>query len=599
MRTVKERTKFLRFRKNIVDSLNPEANSNVRINFYAFFVILFCTLTLTVLAWLSNGRQSLGIDDANIFINYAERFSAGEGLTYASDIPRVEGFTSFLWVILISGIIKVNGGELGILFLTIFLVCITQFVALKIVTYGKNSGTQKHAAIIYLILITSSAAYSSWMTITLMDITLYGLVVSLFIFILLNPDKNGKFRFKLALFTFLISYWIRPESSLLGLIIFFLILIRWQTRISTLKYFMIFVFFLISVSSLTLFRIFYFGEFLPNTFYAKVSPSLTYDIGVGLDYLQKYITSIFPLLILLVALVMAQFRTKQMWVMSPLKFIQNVRELRTPYVVVVFLVITVIPVLAGGDHFNYFRFFQPGFPLFCILITESMIGFLYSNKAFSGSPTKQMDSNVFDFKISSPLSFTAKLLLLITFLVSQTSQLSWWMAFKETSPIKHEFSIAAVGLDQGKKLNEMFSFFEGTRPSIGVVTAGGISRGYTGPIYDLMGLNNKQMAHFSGSRVGVKNHAAFEKSVFYEMNIDIVLASPENGFENAIFKNMFFEKEFYGDWEYGHLVREGEDTISFKAFYKKDFLSKVLRNDNFAFIPELRFSTKSLKWERF
>ena len=42
---------------------------------------------------------------------------------------------------------------------------------------------------------------------------------------------------------------------------------------------------------LTLFRLQYFGYPLPNTYYAKVSPSLAYNLEDGAVYLLKYLTA--------------------------------------------------------------------------------------------------------------------------------------------------------------------------------------------------------------------------------------------------------------------------------------------------------------------
>ena len=45
---------------------------------------------------------------------------------------------------------------------------------------------------------------------------------------------------------------------------------------------------------------------------------------------------------------------------------------------------------------------------------------------------------------------------------------------------------------------------------------------YEGPIVDLLGLNNVAMAHSPGERRGRKNHAAFNRDVFYRQAPDLV-----------------------------------------------------------------------------
>ena len=48
---------------------------------------------------------------------------------------------------------------------------------------------------------------------------------------------------------------------------------------------------LVTAGLLTIFRLAYFGFPLPNTFYAKVSPSLVYRLAEGSRYLMLYVMS--------------------------------------------------------------------------------------------------------------------------------------------------------------------------------------------------------------------------------------------------------------------------------------------------------------------
>ena len=63
-----------------------------------------------------------------------------------------------------------------------------------------------------------------------------------------------------------------------------------------------------------------------------------------------------------------------------------------------------------------------------------------------------------------------------------------------------------------------------------MITAGGIKYKYDGDVIDLMGLNNLHVAHNAGRRIGLKNHAAFEKQSLYDLQPAIVaplLVNPE------------------------------------------------------------------------
>ena len=82
--------------------------------------------------------------------------------------------------------------------------------------------------------------------------------------------------------------------------------------------------------------------------------------------------------------------------------------------------------------------------------------------------------------------------------------------------------------ENGRKLGTILNQLP-ISPSLGVIVAGGIARSYDGHIYDLMGLNWVSMAHANRSHnAGVlKNHAAFNREVFFDHLPDIVV--PELG----------------------------------------------------------------------
>jgi arabinofuranosyltransferase len=567
------------------------------INLRLFLLSIMWASTVAFVAWLGNDRQSLGIDDANIFLNYAESLARGDGLMYSIDIPLVEGFTSFLWVIFISVLVKFGGNEFSILCLVIFILAVTHFLLAKVLLHGKDETDRPKLLVAYFVLVSSSAAYSSWMTITLMDITLYGLLIALFTFILIVPNKESEFRFNLALLIFLTAYWVRPEGVVVGLVAFLATLIKWQGRISKVKYLLMLLMLCISVLSLTVFRYIYFGELLPNTYFAKVSPSRAYDFGLGSQYLWNYVSSAILFLAFCVLLGLSQLRQIKISISSYGSFRRFFENSQNLYIFLFLTLVTTLPVLTGGDHFKLFRFFQPSFPLFCILVVDLLYRISKPNSPMVAKIRKRTASRVSSLRKNRRYN-AASILLLVAAISTQTSQLSWWWMFRNSSPINHEFAIAAQGRIDGMTLNELFSGAGNSLPSIGVVTAGGISRSYEGPIFDLMGLNNKQMAHFKGARIGVKNHAAFEKSVFYQMEVDVLIADPRNDFFRAIFKDVFAEKEFYDNWDFGVLSELTESSVSYQAFYRKDFLLKMLSTNRYSFVPELNFSVENLSWEK-
>lgn len=565
-----------------------EHSTNIKLFVYSALMASIGSL----LSWHVNGRQPFGIDDAHIFINYASNLSGGDGLIYSSGIPKVEGFTSFLWVIILAVMIKLGGTEPHFLIISITILSISQYYYLRILSYDRSGKVKILPLVLYSILLFSSIAYLSWTTITLMDVALYGWLISAFLFVLLVPKQNGEFRFNLAILALFVSFWIRPEAIVIGFVSVTLILLTWGKVLSLQRKILLGLTLFISVSSLTLFRVIYFGELLPNTFYAKVSPSFREDFKFGIKYLAEFISIIPVHFFLAFGIVFASIyvisfdKNRRFSILSP----------KGVFLLTVFLTVQMsIPVITGGDHFGYFRFFQAGFPILCVLIVIALVEI--SNRflvIFSKFYSNRVNSNP-----KLKLSYLRVILLVIAVLIlGQNNKLSWYSAIESPTPIKHEFGIANYGMSQGTILNTLFSSRLTGYPSIGVVTAGGVSRTYEGSIYDLMGLNNHQMAHNQGQRIGVKNHAAFEKETFYTMPINILFGSPEFEFFNAVYKDLFLDAEFTNEWVHGTLSLLGPENVQFSAFYNKVFLDELLKDSRYVFKDDFVFSKNEGAWEK-
>jgi len=96
---------------------------------------------------------------------------------------------------------------------------------------------------------------------------------------------------------------------------------------------------------------------------------------------------------------------------------------------------------------------------------------------------------------------------------------SWGLSWpKET--LANEFRVSIHGRRMADVLERTF---EPWRPSVGVITTGGFGYSYDGPTIDLLGLNNEAMAHASRAKVGIKNHAGFDRDVFFRQKPDLLL----------------------------------------------------------------------------
>lgn len=152
------------------------------------------------------------------------------------------------------------------------------------------------------------------------------------------------------------------------------------------------------------------------------------------------------------------------------------------------------------------------------------------------------------------------------------------------SKIFHEFEVATEGRVEGELLNQLF--YDIQKPSIGVISAGGLAYVYEGEVIDLMGLNNTIMAHAIKNKIGLKNHAAFDKATFYKLNPSLFLgAVVENSSINMsnelspemlkiVFKNIVHDKEFQYKYE-AIVISDTIKNIHYATFLNRKYKKTI------------------------
>jgi hypothetical protein len=183
-------------------------------------------------------------------------------------------------------------------------------------------------------------------------------------------------------------------------------------------------------------------------------------------------------------------------------------------------------------------------------------------------------------------------------LLSYSSSYSWGQAIRYGSPIYGEFSIASKGVLNGNNLNALFfDSDQAKNPKVGVITAGGFAYAYSGTVYDLMGLNNVEMGHSIGDRHGFKNHAAFNKDIFFDFPLDVLLLDPTSKFDDTATKGIVREDKFVGAWKHGTLSKRDDPEISVTGMFRSNFLEEVLSKQNLEFTEISKFQQASGAWK--
>jgi hypothetical protein len=537
----------------------------------ALTVVILVSIA-TALAFVRLGSPITGIDDADIFLVYARSVSAGEGFVFNPGSERVEGFTSLFWVLICSLAIAIAGDPerwllgVNLLFVSITIGCCLRFFVLRDSVTNRRTSLPWAAAFVILLLL--DFRFIAWNTVTLMETGLWTALVTAAATFAIGAGPTGRHTSGLAVL-FALLVLTRPEALV------------WVPALCAVFYTgraasaqradavgavaAAALAFAVTAALLTIFRILYFGVPLPNTYYAKVSPSLSYSVTEGVKYLQRYLLSgpvpiVCGLSVLLsvVHLLIVRFR-----------------DLRTLALTMLALVGLAIPVLTGGDHFDGFRFYQPVYPLL-LLALLNFARFIVP--AYVGASITQSPRTV-------RVAATAALFAIIV-----TIQLFEWTAF-DSFGLRNEFDIAAAGRQQGHRINLLFG--DRPLPDIGAISVGGLKYGYDGHVIDLMGLNHTKMAHNGGDRVGLRSHAAFERGTFYELHPTIVMPLPQYSadlgsaeqripFVDMALKGLMQEVRFRSLYALAEVRKTTpRGTAALSAWYDRKFLGDLARSGEF------------------
>lgn len=232
------------------------------------------TLATAALYGINVERYFFLGDDAFISFRYAANFASGEGLVWNPG-EYVEGYTNFLWVVLLAAGMRLGiapeglSCALGITSGALVLVLLGRFSAARL-------GALNPLAWLPLLTLALSRSFTAWST--------GGLATQLFTLLILaaqiqfireQQPREGQSQSKyiwLSSLIFAFATLTRPEGGLFTLVagLFFLAnVLRGKANLRDLCIWVLPWF--VIVGSHFLFRYGYYGEWLPNTFYAKVN----------------------------------------------------------------------------------------------------------------------------------------------------------------------------------------------------------------------------------------------------------------------------------------------------------------------------------------
>jgi arabinofuranosyltransferase len=235
-------------------------------------------------------RFRFPFDDVFITFRYADHLASGHGLVWNIGGPHTEGYTNFLFALLLAVVRLLTSDLLSASqMIGLFFTIVTGIVLYKIGSNVRDTYTGLLASTFYLL------TPLTWIN------ALSGMETSLFVmFIAVAILFAIKNRFYYAFGAAFLATLTRPEGALLGFILLLAIFVqRQQNEHRTLKgTATAFVFaFLLPLIIYAVWKYLYFGALLPNSFYVKVLSSSD-TLFPGLQYVRLFIVSMLMLFIL-------------------------------------------------------------------------------------------------------------------------------------------------------------------------------------------------------------------------------------------------------------------------------------------------------------
>lgn len=306
-------------------------------------------------------RPLVQIDDAYISYRYAQHLVDGHGLVFNVG-EYVEGYTNLLWTLLVaigiySGYAAAEAGHYLMIASSTFLLLAT-FLLAHAVLPEKHKGL----AVLAPFAVLTSNSYASW-SVSGLETTLFSGLVALALYFCVRG------RMLSVAVVCILAAMTRPEGALLAGILLglsWLVSIRkqefgsWQELLHLSSPCLLFAVYL---ALHTAFRYFYYGDVVPNTFYAKVGGV---PVSRGIDYIRKFLIDGPGLLI--IPFIMACIAAKHM-------------RLIGIYVIFTFVYVAMI----GGDAFRLGRFLLPVLPALIAGTLVCSAYFLERRKWIGGS----------------------------------------------------------------------------------------------------------------------------------------------------------------------------------------------------------------------
>lgn len=299
------------------------------------------------------------VDDAYISYRYGKNLMEGKGLVYNQG-EYVEGYTNFLWTVVTAPFTQIKAIDVSIfsslLGLGISILNILLLALISRLFNGVMQGYRKYLMLLPTMFLALDDSIAFW-AIGGMEFPVYTLFILGIIYNYFTINEHPKHAGYLAIFLILCTLT-RPEGNMIyALTMFHMFLYRKNIQ----NFRKVFITLIVSYAVFCLayygFKYLYYGQMIPNTFYAKGVTDWKMNFVLGTKYLAMCIGTRLYIFIFILFI----------------PFKKVIKELKYSYLIMFSFVYIVYIVAVGGDWMIANRFFVPILPMLYIL---SVLGFL-------------------------------------------------------------------------------------------------------------------------------------------------------------------------------------------------------------------------------
>jgi len=493
-------------------------------------------------SFISNGeRYFVLFDDAMISMTFAKNLAEGYGLVWnPGETPPIEGYTNPLWVVFMAvfHLFPIPAPKMSL----VFQICGGLFLLANLVFVKKISEEFSENAFIPYLAVILTALYvplNNW-GLQGMEVSILVLMISGVSYLTILSIKNEKFS-KWIYISLFFGTLVRMDMVVPYLVFwFFFLFFDPKNRIKHLLWGVGFL--ILSFAGQTLLRYFYYGDFLPNTYYLKMT---------GMPLILRVKRGLFVLI---------EFIREFNWVLFALPFIVLLFRFDKSKLLILLLFLAQIAysVYVGGDAWEHKgganRYISVAIPLFFILFVSG----LEQIKNALLTVVKEYESII---------KFAANIgLVLIAFL----SLLNFNFLNGNRNNIKRIFLLYEPSFIEGNKwnLNIVHAVNKITTPQadIAVIGAGSIPYFTSRPAIDILGKCDSYVAHLpahipSGGLVNIRpGHMKWDyEHSFGKLKPDMILGVWENpGEADEILDEFYTVVTVNGD---DYLVRKDSQEI--------------------------------------